>query len=193
MLQLVAVSMKSSCYAWFYTFVIIPMRYHSLCAHRLCSNPACWPKSLFLFLQVHPNSNDFNLMWTGSHLKPYILRSLQDFQKVNHFPRYNSAQMYARIAAVFCVINIIGESRSKPGSLGSTMFCSPCKAFSVGRVPLWNTKWIMLSEDDPSLLWMHLFLFCQCQSCTVACRRISKPAASAYFQVIRTDAQRPAL
>ncbi|XP_035023314.1 tubulin polyglutamylase TTLL5 isoform X1 [Hippoglossus stenolepis] len=39
------------------------------------------------FREVHPNCNDFNLMWTGSHLKPYILRSLQDFQKVNHFPR----------------------------------------------------------------------------------------------------------
>lgn len=26
-------------------------------------------------------------MWTGSHLKPYLMRSLQDFQKVNHFPR----------------------------------------------------------------------------------------------------------
>ncbi|XP_058254857.1 tubulin polyglutamylase TTLL5 [Hemibagrus wyckioides] len=41
------------------------------------------------FHEVHPNSNDFNLMWTGSHLKPYLLRSLQDFQKVNHFPRSN--------------------------------------------------------------------------------------------------------
>ncbi|GAA6066422.1 tubulin polyglutamylase TTLL5 isoform X1, partial [Tachysurus ichikawai] len=38
------------------------------------------------FHEVHPNSNDFNLMWTGSHLKAYLLRSLQDFQKVNHFP-----------------------------------------------------------------------------------------------------------
>lgn len=26
-------------------------------------------------------------MWTGSHLKPYLLRSLTDIQKVNHFPR----------------------------------------------------------------------------------------------------------
>ncbi|KAK2843603.1 hypothetical protein Q7C36_011818 [Tachysurus vachellii] len=41
------------------------------------------------FHEVHPNSNDFNLMWTGSHLKAYLLRSLQDFQKVNHFPRSN--------------------------------------------------------------------------------------------------------
>ncbi|KAM8833594.1 tubulin polyglutamylase TTLL5 isoform 1-T2 [Synchiropus picturatus] len=39
------------------------------------------------FHEVHPNSNDFNLMWTGSHLKSYLLRNLQDFQKVNHFPR----------------------------------------------------------------------------------------------------------
>ncbi|XP_073683701.1 tubulin polyglutamylase TTLL5 isoform X1 [Garra rufa] len=39
------------------------------------------------FHEVHPNSNNFNLMWTGSHLKPYLMRSLQDFQKVNHFPR----------------------------------------------------------------------------------------------------------
>nr|XP_055029113.1 tubulin polyglutamylase TTLL5 isoform X3 [Misgurnus anguillicaudatus] len=39
------------------------------------------------FHEVHPNSNEFNLMWTGSHLKPYLMHSLQDFQKVNHFPR----------------------------------------------------------------------------------------------------------
>ena len=40
------------------------------------------------FHEVHPNSNDFNVQWTGSHLKPYVLRGLQEFQKVNHFPRY---------------------------------------------------------------------------------------------------------
>uniref|UniRef100_A0A8C3LTB6 Tubulin--tyrosine ligase-like protein 5 n=1 Tax=Chrysolophus pictus TaxID=9089 RepID=A0A8C3LTB6_CHRPC len=39
------------------------------------------------FQEVHPNSSDYNLMWTGSHLKPYLLRSLTDIQKVNHFPR----------------------------------------------------------------------------------------------------------
>ena len=43
--------------------------------------------TVFLHLQVHPNSTDFNLMWTGSHLKPHTLRGLHDFQKVNHFPR----------------------------------------------------------------------------------------------------------
>lgn len=40
-----------------------------------------------VFSQVHPSSNEYNLMWTGSHLKPYVLRTLTDIQKVNHFPR----------------------------------------------------------------------------------------------------------
>ncbi|XP_061854304.1 tubulin polyglutamylase TTLL5 isoform X3 [Colius striatus] len=39
------------------------------------------------FQEVHPNSNDYNLMWTGSHVKSFMLRSLTDIQKVNHFPR----------------------------------------------------------------------------------------------------------
>ncbi|XP_066483529.1 tubulin polyglutamylase TTLL5 isoform X2 [Tiliqua scincoides] len=39
------------------------------------------------FREVHPSSNEYNLMWTGSHLKPYLLRTLTDIQKVNHFPR----------------------------------------------------------------------------------------------------------
>ncbi|XP_063189568.1 tubulin polyglutamylase TTLL5 isoform X3 [Chroicocephalus ridibundus] len=39
------------------------------------------------FHEVPPTSSDYNLMWTGSHLKPYLLRSLTDIQKVNHFPR----------------------------------------------------------------------------------------------------------
>ncbi|XP_071602051.1 tubulin polyglutamylase TTLL5 isoform X5 [Heliangelus exortis] len=39
------------------------------------------------FQEVHPSSSNYNLMWTGSHLKPYLLRSLTDIQKVNHFPR----------------------------------------------------------------------------------------------------------
>ncbi|XP_072031689.1 tubulin polyglutamylase TTLL5-like isoform X3 [Amphiura filiformis] len=39
------------------------------------------------FREVHPNSSDFNLTWIGSHVKPYTLRSLTEFQKINHFPR----------------------------------------------------------------------------------------------------------
>ena len=54
--------------------------------------------------EVHPHSSLFNLQWTGSGMKPFLLRSLGDFQKVcllhcmilfddghecqvNHFPR----------------------------------------------------------------------------------------------------------
>lgn len=29
----------------------------------------------------------FNLLWTGLHMKPDILRSLLPYQRVNHFPR----------------------------------------------------------------------------------------------------------
>ena len=40
------------------------------------------------FHEVHPNSSDYNLVWTGAHLKPFTLRSLSEFQKINHFPRW---------------------------------------------------------------------------------------------------------
>ena len=39
------------------------------------------------FNQAHMNSNDFNLMWHGGHVKPISLRGLHDYQRVNHFPR----------------------------------------------------------------------------------------------------------
>ncbi|KAK9884002.1 hypothetical protein WA026_004937 [Henosepilachna vigintioctopunctata] len=37
--------------------------------------------------EVAANSSDFNLLWTGSHLKPGLLRTLGPHQRVNHFPR----------------------------------------------------------------------------------------------------------
>ncbi|XP_069592238.1 tubulin polyglutamylase TTLL5 isoform X4 [Ranitomeya imitator] len=39
------------------------------------------------FQEVNARSNDFNLMWTGSHIKPHLMRCLTGFQRVNHFPR----------------------------------------------------------------------------------------------------------
>lgn len=39
------------------------------------------------FHEVHPNSSDYNIVWTGAHLKPFTLRSMTEFQKINHFPR----------------------------------------------------------------------------------------------------------
>lgn len=32
-------------------------------------------------------NQNFNLLWTGLHLKPDLLRSLKPYQRVNHFPR----------------------------------------------------------------------------------------------------------
>ena len=34
-----------------------------------------------------PSVNDFNILWTGVHPKPFVLRNLYDYQRVNHFPR----------------------------------------------------------------------------------------------------------
>ncbi|KAK9703147.1 Tubulin-tyrosine ligase family [Popillia japonica] len=37
--------------------------------------------------EVANNSSDFNILWTGSHPKPGMLRCLAHHQRVNHFPR----------------------------------------------------------------------------------------------------------
>ena len=69
------------------------VRTESRIIHALCS--------AYGFNQVHMNSNDFNLMWHGGHVKPISLRSLQDFQRVNHFPRSyeltKKDRMYANV------------------------------------------------------------------------------------------------
>ena len=67
--------------------------------------------SLF-YWQAHPNSNEFSLLWTGSHLKPYVLRGLTEYQKVNHFPRsyeitrkdrlYRNVQRMQQIKVGYC-------------------------------------------------------------------------------------------
>ncbi|XP_051879333.1 tubulin polyglutamylase TTLL5 isoform X2 [Pristis pectinata] len=67
---------------------VIGERYHL--AYKIVRTESRLVRSILTvhgFHEVHPNSNDFNLMWTGSHLKPYLLRTLLEFQKVNHFPR----------------------------------------------------------------------------------------------------------
>lgn len=51
-------------------------------------------KLLHRLLQAHgliesmPESKDFNLLWSGLHPKPDVLRSMAPYQRVNHFPRY---------------------------------------------------------------------------------------------------------
>lgn len=39
------------------------------------------------FREVHPSSSEFNVLWTGGGMKPFTLRSLLPYQRVNHFPR----------------------------------------------------------------------------------------------------------
>ncbi|XP_052756672.1 tubulin polyglutamylase TTLL5 isoform X1 [Galleria mellonella] len=50
-------------------------------------------KLLHRLLQAHglqeasPEAKEFNLLWSGLHPKPDVLRSLSPYQRVNHFPR----------------------------------------------------------------------------------------------------------
>ncbi|XP_037073354.1 tubulin polyglutamylase TTLL5-like [Pollicipes pollicipes] len=37
--------------------------------------------------EASPSVCDFNILWTGVHPKPFVLRNLYDYQRVNHFPR----------------------------------------------------------------------------------------------------------
>jgi len=39
------------------------------------------------FKECREMSNDFNVMWLNSHVKPFSLRTMLEFQRVNHFPR----------------------------------------------------------------------------------------------------------
>ena len=36
---------------------------------------------------VESTGNDWNFCWSGGHVKPYTLQGLNEYQKVNHFPR----------------------------------------------------------------------------------------------------------
>jgi len=46
------------------------------------------PYALLFFIQSAVSGTEFNVMWTGSHLKTYVLRTFLEHQKVNHFPRF---------------------------------------------------------------------------------------------------------
>ena len=45
--------------------------------------------------------HDWNVMWTGSHLKPYMLSGLNEYQRVNHFPRSYEITRKDRLFANF--------------------------------------------------------------------------------------------
>ncbi|XP_075703996.1 tubulin polyglutamylase TTLL5 isoform X2 [Rhinoderma darwinii] len=95
------------------------------------------------FQEVNANSNNFNLMWTGSHVKPHLMRSLASFQKVNHFPRsyeltrkdrlYKNVQ---RMQQTYNVrnFNLLPQTYLLPGE-----YQEFCNAFSKDRGP-WIVK-----------------------------------------------------
>ncbi|EDQ90785.1 uncharacterized protein MONBRDRAFT_15528 [Monosiga brevicollis MX1] len=39
------------------------------------------------FVAIPPHATEFNLIWAGRHINPIELRTLSQFQKINHFPR----------------------------------------------------------------------------------------------------------
>ncbi|NXY03268.1 TTLL5 polyglutamylase, partial [Pteruthius melanotis] len=95
------------------------------------------------FHEVHPNSTDYNLMWTGSHLKPYLLRSLTDIQKVNHFPRSyeltRKDRLYKNVSRMqlahgFKTFHIIPQTFILP-----TEYQDFCSTYSKDRGP-WIVK-----------------------------------------------------
>ncbi|XP_025912953.1 tubulin polyglutamylase TTLL5 isoform X4 [Apteryx rowi] len=95
------------------------------------------------FHEVHPNSSDYNLMWTGSHLKPYLLRSLTDIQKVNHFPRSyeltRKDRLYKNVSRMqqthgFKTFHILPQTFILPGE-----YQEFCNTYSKDRGP-WIVK-----------------------------------------------------
>ncbi|CAI9567237.1 unnamed protein product [Staurois parvus] len=95
------------------------------------------------FQEVNANSNDFNLMWTGSHIKPHLMRNLTSFQRANHFPRsyeltrkdrlYKNVQRMQQTHGV-CNFSLLPQTYLLPGEYQD--FCS---AFSKDRGP-WIVK-----------------------------------------------------
>uniref|UniRef100_A0A8C3QTT9 Tubulin--tyrosine ligase-like protein 5 n=1 Tax=Cyanoderma ruficeps TaxID=181631 RepID=A0A8C3QTT9_9PASS len=95
------------------------------------------------FHEVHPNSSDYNLMWTGSHLKPCLLRTLTDVQKVNHFPRSyeltRKDRLYKNVCRMqlahgFKAFHILPQTFILP-----TEFQDFCNTYSKDRGP-WIVK-----------------------------------------------------
>ncbi|XP_028395894.1 tubulin polyglutamylase TTLL5-like [Dendronephthya gigantea] len=110
------------------------------------------------FQEVHQNSSDFNLMWTGSHLKPHTLHGLREFQKVNHFPRSyeltRKDRLYQNIQKMqsskgFRHFDFIPEAYVSPGEYNQF-----CASFAKQR-GLWIVKPVASSRGRGIFLINH--------------------------------------
>ncbi|KAF3830991.1 hypothetical protein GH733_002229, partial [Mirounga leonina] len=102
------------------------------------------------FHEVHPSSTDYNLMWTGSHLKPFLLRTLSEAQKVNHFPRSyeltRKDRLYKNIIRMqhthgFKAFHILPQTFLLPAE-----YAEFCNSYSKDRGP-WIPNQISLEEN----------------------------------------------
>jgi len=87
-------------------------------------------------------SSDWNVMWMGVHLKPYMMQGMNKFQKVNHFPRTYEITRKDKLH-----VNIT-KMREKHGG----------RAFDfVPRTYTLPMEWQAYLDDysrDPSQLWI---------------------------------------
>ena len=111
---------------------------------------------VYIYLQAHPNSTEFNLLWTGMHVQPYLLRSLLEHQKVNHFPRWartrSSPVRLFRAWYYLCFRwgMIFARDRDVLLSLGGLMFSSIWSdTFDFAReAKKWNKNKIILPDGN---------------------------------------------
>ncbi|CAF0886363.1 unnamed protein product [Didymodactylos carnosus] len=110
------------------------------------------------FKEVHPSSHEFNIMWTGGGMKPFTLRSLSLFQRVNHFPR--SYEMTRKDRLYKNVQKMQQEKGSKNFNFIPTTFLLPyefedfCGAFQREK-GVWIIKPVASSQGKGIFLINH--------------------------------------
>ena len=62
-----------------------------------------------------PSVNDFNILWTGVHPKPFVLRNLFDYQRVNHFPRWVATPFCSGCCFVCRTLRVCADSSGELG------------------------------------------------------------------------------
>ncbi|XP_063802667.1 tubulin polyglutamylase TTLL5 [Pseudophryne corroboree] len=118
------------------------------------------------FQEVNANSNDFNLMWTGSHIKPHLMRSLTSFQKVNHFPRSyeltRKDRLYKNVQRMQQIHGLRNFSLLPLTYLLPGEYQDFCNAFSKDRGP-WIVKPVASSRGRGVYLINSAKILCRIQ------------------------------